>query len=57
MNVLLYGAKPWQLRRLFQVVLPLHTDTIEERLAFVAWVQRRNHQAYLAHRKRRETEG
>jgi hypothetical protein len=32
-------------------------DTIEESLAFVAWVQRRNHQAYLAHRKRRETEG
>jgi hypothetical protein len=31
--------------------------TFEESLAFVAWVQRRNHQAYLAHRKRRETEG
>ena len=46
-----------QLRRLFQAVLPLHTDTIEESLACVAWVQRRNHQAYLAHRKRRETEG
>ena len=46
-----------QLRRLFQVVLPLHPETIEESLAFVAWVQRRKHQAYLAHRKRRETEG
>jgi hypothetical protein len=46
-----------QLRRLFHVVLPLQTDTIEESLACVAWVQRRNHQAYLAHRKRRETEG
>jgi len=46
-----------QLRRLFQVVLPLHAYTIEESLAFVAWVQRRNHRAYLAHRKRRETEG
>jgi hypothetical protein len=38
-------------------VLPLHAYTIEESLAFVAWVQRRNHQAYRAHRKRRETEG
>src|SRR5262245_47895883 len=46
-----------QLRRLFEVVLPLHAYTIEESLAFVAWVQRRNYQAYLAHRKRRETEG
>src|SRR5215470_12714828 len=46
-----------QLRRLFEVVLPLQAYTIEESLAFVAWVQRRNHQAYLAHRKRRETEG
>ena len=46
-----------QLRRFFEVVLPLHAYTIEESLAFVAWVQRRHHQAYLAHRKRRETEG
>jgi hypothetical protein len=30
---------------------------MEESLAFVAWVQRRNHQEYLAHRKRREMEG
>jgi hypothetical protein len=30
---------------------------MEESLAFVAWVQRRNHQAYLAPRKRREMEG
>ena len=35
-----------QLRRLFEVVLPLHTYTIEESLAVVAWTQRRNHQAY-----------
>jgi hypothetical protein len=29
---------------------------IEEVLALVAWVQQRNHRAYLAHRKRREFE-
>ena len=37
------SAEVSQLRRLFEVVLPLHTYTIEESLAFVAWVQRRNH--------------
>ena len=31
--------------------------TIADVLALVAWLQRRNHNAYLAHRKRRETEG
>ena len=46
-----------QLRRVLAVILPLRTPTIEEILAYVAWVQRRNHGAYLAHRKRRETEG
>jgi hypothetical protein len=30
--------------------------TLEKVLALVAWVQRRNHRAYHAHRKRRETE-
>ena len=45
-----------QLRTILDVVLPLRTYTIEEVLAFVAWVQQRNHRAYLAHRKRRETE-
>ena len=38
-------------------ILPLRTSTIEEVLACVAWVQRRNHGAYLAHRKQREAEG
>jgi hypothetical protein len=46
-----------QLRWLFHVVVPLPTATMEESLAFVAGVPRRTHQAYLAHRKRRETEG
>ena len=46
-----------QLRTILDVVLPLRTYTIEEVLAFVAWVQQRNHRAYLTHRKRRETEG
>ena len=46
-----------QLRRLLDAVLPLRTATVDDVLALVAWVQRRNHLAYLAHRKRRETEG
>src|SRR5262249_20669109 len=45
-----------QLRRVLAVILPLRMSTIEQVLAVVAWVQRRNHGAYLAHKKRRETE-
>jgi len=37
--------------------LPLRTSTIAEVLALVAWVQQRNHQAYRAHRKRRQEGG
>jgi len=46
-----------QLRRFCAVVFPLHPSTIEESLAIVAGTKRRTHQAYRAHRKRRETEG
>ena len=46
-----------QLRTVLAVVLPLRTYTIADVLVLVAWVQRRNHQAYRAHKKRRETEG
>jgi len=46
-----------QLRLLLEVVLPLRLSKIADVLALVAWLQRRNHNAYLAHRKRRETEG
>jgi hypothetical protein len=46
-----------QLRRLLDVVLPLRIETIDEVLAFVAWVQRRNQTAYLSHRKRRQESG
>jgi SRSO17 transposase len=46
-----------QLRRLLDAGLPLRTVTVDGVLELVAWVQRRNHRAYLAHRKRRETEG
>ena len=38
-------------------VLPLRTVTVDAMLALVAGVQRRNHRAYLSHRKRRESEG
>jgi hypothetical protein len=46
-----------QMRTLLEVVLPLRTYTVEDVLTLVAWGQRRNHRAYLSHRKRRETEG
>jgi hypothetical protein len=42
---------------LLDVVLPRRTYTLDEILTLVAWVQKRNHQAYLSYRKRRETEG
>jgi hypothetical protein len=38
-----------QLRRLLDVVLPVRIETIDEVLAFVAWVQRRNHTAHIPH--------
>jgi hypothetical protein len=46
-----------QLRMLLEVVLPLRTYAIADVLTLVAWVQQRNHRAYLSYRKRRETEG
>jgi SRSO17 transposase len=46
-----------QLRTLLEVVLPMRTYTIEGVLALVAWVQQRNHQAYRAHRVRRQEDG
>ena len=46
-----------QLRTILDVVLPLRLYTIEEGLELVAWVQRRNHQAYQAHRARRQEDG
>jgi hypothetical protein len=45
------------MRMLWAVILPLRQFTIEDVLELVAWVHQRNHQAYLAHQKRRETEG
>jgi hypothetical protein len=43
-----------QLRTILEVVLPLRTYTIAGVLELVAWVQKRNHQAYRAHRARRQ---
>ena len=45
------------LRTILEVVFPLRTYTIESVLEFVAWVQKRNHQAYRAHRARRQEDG
>ena len=42
-----------QLRRLLEEVLPLRRWTRELKLALIAWVQKRNHQAYCSHRKGR----
>jgi len=42
-----------QLRRLLEEVLPLWRWTRELKLALIAWVQKRNHQAYCSHRKGR----
>jgi len=44
-------------RWLLEIVLPLKPLTLEDVLRVVKWTQRRNHAAYLAHRKRREEEG
>jgi hypothetical protein len=46
-----------QLRTLLDAVLQLRTATVNDILELLAWVQRRNHSAYLSHRKRRESEG
>ena len=46
-----------QLRMLLEVILPLRTYMVADALELVAWVQRRNHRAYMSHRKRRQTTG
>lgn len=43
---------PSQLRLLLRAVLPMRTFDIEMTRWLVGWVQRRNHRAYLPHRKR-----
>jgi hypothetical protein len=42
---------------LFDMARAQRTYRMEDVLTLVARLQRRNHSAYLAHRKRRETEG
>ena len=46
-----------QLRMLLEVILPLRTYMVADALELVVWVQRRNHRAYMSHRKRRQTTG
>jgi hypothetical protein len=42
-----------QLRTLIEAILPLKKQTFETLLEQIAWIQARNHRAYLSHRKRR----
>jgi hypothetical protein len=42
---------------LLEVILPLRKLSVDDVLELVAWVQQRNHRAYLSHKKRRETAG
>lgn len=43
---------PSQLRLLLRAVLPMRNFDIEMTLWLIGWIQRRNHRAYLSHRKR-----
>jgi len=42
-----------QLRILIEMILPLKRKTFESLLDQIAWIQARNHRAYLSHRRRR----
>jgi hypothetical protein len=42
-----------QLRTLIEVILPMKRHTFESLLEQIAWIQARNHRAYLSHRKKR----
>jgi hypothetical protein len=45
---------PSQLRILLKTVLPLRTFNIDMALWLVDWIQRRNHRAYLSHRRKKK---
>jgi hypothetical protein len=42
-----------QLRLILKIVLPLRIFDIEMMLSLVAWIQFRNHRAYLSHRRKK----
>ena len=46
-----------QLRTILEGVIPLRRYMIDDVLAFIAWVQQRNHQAYRVHRARHQEDG
>jgi hypothetical protein len=41
---------------LLKVILPMKQHTLETLIAQVAWIQARNHRAYLSHRRKRMRE-
>jgi hypothetical protein len=47
---------PSQLRLLLKTVLPLREFDKEMVIELVGWIQRRNHRAYLSHRKKKMVE-
>ena len=42
-----------QLRLILKIVLPLRLFDVEMTLSLVAWIQFRNHRAYLSHRRKK----
>jgi len=42
-----------QLRFLLMIILPMKRHTFETLVEQIIWIQRRNHRAYLSHRKKR----
>lgn len=42
-----------QIRKLFEIVLPIRKYDIDSTIDLVRWVQEKNHRAYLSHRNKK----